>query len=226
MKKIIFLMITLLSMASMVFAQKTCVIASAEDHVPIREALIHTNNNHWARTDYRGYWTMRYQFDSATVSKTGYIKATIRYQELPDTVFLLPEAKQIGEVTVWGKNQENVGKVKSQACQEAVEAGRNAALGHTRLVGFDLGNMMDSQGRRDQKHLKEAKKVFSKMENKDPLINAYEKATGKKYELKNPINLSANKKETLEKQNEPKQESSEKTLPNVQNDAKEQEIEK
>lgn len=226
MKKIIFFMITLLSMASMVYAQKTCVIASAEDHVPIREALIHTNNNHWARTDYRGYWNMRYQFDSATVSKPGYIKATIRYQELPDTVFLLPEAKQIGEVTVWGKNQENAGKVKSQACLEAIEAGRNAALGHTRLVGFDLGNMMDSQGRRDQKHLREAKKVFSKMENKDPLINAYEKATGKKYELKNPINLSANKKETLEKQDETRQESSEKTLPNVQNEAKEQENEK
>ena len=114
--------------------------------MPIREALIHTNNNHWARTDYRGYWSMRYQFDSATVSKPGYIKATIRYRELPDTVFLLPESKQIGEVTVWGKNQENAGKMKGQACQEAVEAGRNAALGHTRLVGFDLGNMMDSQG--------------------------------------------------------------------------------
>ena len=125
-----------------------------------------------------------------------------------------------------GGGRENVGMVKSQACQEAVEAGRNAALGHTRLVGFDLGNVMDSQGRRDQKHLKEARKVFSKMENKDPLINAYEKATGKKYELNNPINRSANKKETLEKQNETKQESSEKMLPNVQNDAKEQENEK
>lgn len=89
------LMITLLSMASMVFAQKTCVIASAEDHVPIREALIHTNNNHWARTDYRGYWNMRYQFDSATVSKPGYIKATIRYQELPDTVFSFPKPNRL-----------------------------------------------------------------------------------------------------------------------------------
>ena len=59
-------------------AQKTCVIASAENHVPIREALIHTNNNHWARTDYRGYWNMRYQFDSATVSKPGFIRTTIR----------------------------------------------------------------------------------------------------------------------------------------------------
>ena len=227
MKRMILIFVVLLAMIGQVaYAQKTCVIASAEDHVPIREALIHTNNNHWARTDYRGYWTMRYQFDSATVSKPGYVKATIRYKELPDTVFLLPEAKQLGEVTVWGKNQENVDKVKSQACQEAVEAGRNAALGHTRLVGFDLGNVMDRQGRRDQKHLKEARKVFSKMENKDPLINAYEKATGKKYELKNPINLSANKKGTLEKQDETRQESSEKTLPNVQNEAKEQENEK
>ena len=64
------------------------------------------------------------------------------------------------------------------------------------------------------------------MDRKDPIVSAYEKATGKKYELKNPINLSANKKETLEKQDETKQESSEKMLPNVQNDAKEQENEK
>ena len=132
MKKIIFLMITLLSMASMVFAQKTCVIASAEDHVPIREALIHTNNNHWARTDYRGYWNMRYQFDSATVSKPGYIKATIRYQELPDTVFLLPEAKQIGEVTVWGKNQEHIDNMEEQI-QEKVNSVPTSPGG----IGFD-----------------------------------------------------------------------------------------
>ena len=106
MKRMILIFVVLLAMIGQVaYAQKTCVIASAEDHVPIREALIHTNNNHWARTDYRGYWTMRYQFDSATVSKPGYVKATIRYKELPDTVFLLPEAKQLGEVTVWGKNQ-------------------------------------------------------------------------------------------------------------------------
>ena len=82
MKRIILIFVVLLAMIGQVaYAQKTCVIASAEDHVPIREALIHTNNNHWARTDYRGYWTMRYQFDSATVSKPGYVKATNRYKE-------------------------------------------------------------------------------------------------------------------------------------------------
>ena len=221
MKKIIFLMITLLAMASMAYAQKTCVIASAEDHVPIREALIHTNNNHWARTDYRGYWNMRYQFDSATVSKPGYIKATIRYQELPDTVFLLPEARQIGEVTVWGKNQEHIKEMQDNIRQKVNETPTSPSG-----IGFDAFGWMDKQGRRDRKHLKEAKEIFQKMDRKDPIVSAYEQATGKKYELKNPFNQSASKKDTLEKQDETQQESSEKKLPNVQNEAKEQENEK
>ena len=50
MKKLL-LMICLLMIVGLAKAQKTCVIASAEDHVPIREALIHTDNNHWARTE-------------------------------------------------------------------------------------------------------------------------------------------------------------------------------
>ena len=186
MKKL-FLIIIMISLSmTMARAQKTCVIASAEDHVPIREALIHSNNNHWARTDYRGYWTMRYEFDSATVSKPGYIKATIRFKELPDTVFLLPEAKQIDEVTVWGKNQENAKKMTLEGCEAAKEAGRNAALGKTRLVGFDLGNLADGRARRDHKHLKKANEIFKEMDKKDPVVEAYEKATGKKYKLETP----------------------------------------
>lgn len=167
-------------------AQKTCVIASAEDHVPIREALIHTNNNHWARTDYRGYWTMRYQFDSATVSKPGYIKATIRYKELPDTVFLLPEAKQIGEVTVWGKNQEHIENMENNI-QEKINSIPTSPTG----IGFNAFGWMDKQGRRDRKHKEQAQKIFKQMDKKDPVVSAYEQATGKTYELKNPLEKSS-----------------------------------
>lgn len=182
MKKILLIMIVMMAFSwQAILAQKTCVIASAEDHVPIREALIHTNNNHWARTDYRGYWTMRYQFDSATVSKPGYIKATIRYKELPDTVFLLPEAKQIGEVTVWGKNQEHI-KGMLDGIQQQINETPTSPTG----FGFDAFGWMDKQGRRDRKHLKEAKKIFKNMDKKDPIVSAYEQATGKKYELQSP----------------------------------------
>ena len=85
---------------------------------------------------------------------------------------------------------------------------------------------MDKQGKRDRKHLKKANEIFKKMDRKDPIVSAYEQATGKKYELKNPFNLSAGRKDTLEKQDETQQESSEKTIPNVQNEAKEPENEK
>lgn len=177
------------------YAQKTCVVASAEDHVPIREALIHTDNNHWARTDYRGYFAMRYQFDSATVSKPGYIKATIYLKNLPDTVFLLPQAKQIGEVTVWGKNQEHIDQMSNQISEAAREAGRNAALGKTRLLGFDLGNLADGRGRRDRKHLKKAEKIFKEMDKKDPVVEAYKQATGKSTQLSAPAALSAKQRD-------------------------------
>ena len=175
-RKIYLLLVLAIVAVGQAWAQKACVIAGAEDHVPIREALIHTNNNHWARTDYRGYWTMRYQFDSATVSKPGYVKATIRYKELPDTVFLLPEAKQIGEVTVWGKNQEHIGQME-QNIQNDVNNTPRASSG---ISGNFLG-WLDKQGNRDRKHLKEAKKIFKEMDRKDPIVSAYEKATGKTY---------------------------------------------
>ena len=48
MKRIILILTVLLAMLGQVaYAQKTCVIASAENHVPIREALIHTNDCYW-----------------------------------------------------------------------------------------------------------------------------------------------------------------------------------
>lgn len=176
-----------------VSAQKTCVIASAEDHVPIREALIHTDNNHWARTDYRGYFTMKYQFDSATVSRAGFIKTTIYLKNLPDTVFLLPESKEIGTVEVWGK-QQNVQKIGEQATQKAVEA---AKLTPKPLARFDLANMMDVRGRRDHKHLKKARKVIGDFDNdgKDPIEEAYEQAVGDKAVLKKPEDLKSEKNE-------------------------------
>ncbi len=187
MRKILmmFLMATLAMAQAM--AQKTCVIASAEDHVPIREALIHTDNNHWARTDYRGYFTMRYEFDSATVSKPGFVKATIYLKNLPDTVFMLPEAKQIGEVTVWGKNQEHIKKMEEGVQDAASEIPQQSG------VSFDFANMIDKRGRRDHKHMKEAQKIFRQMDCKDPIVAAYEKATGKKYQLQNPNDVSATK---------------------------------
>lgn len=193
MKKILLAMTIMCAAAAQALAQKTCVIASAENHVPIREALVHTNTNHWARTDYRGYFNMRYSFDSATVSKPGFVKATIYLEQLPDTVFLLPEAHQIGEVTVWGKDQEHVRQIE-QNIQDKVNSIPTSPGG----IGFNAFGWMDKQGRRDRKHLKEAKKIFREMDRKDPIVAAYEKATGKVYGEKADYELSLEAQDSME----------------------------
>lgn len=176
MKRLFLVIIVLVVSVSLANAQKTCVIANAEDHVPIREALIHTDNNHWARTDYRGYWTMKYQFDSATVSKPGYVKTTVYLKNLPDTLFLLPESHQLGTVEVWGKDKESINRMKEQAAQEAL-----GAAGASSGASFDFANMLDKRGRRDRKHMKKAHELFKEMEEKkDPIVDAYKKAMREK----------------------------------------------
>ncbi len=179
---IIYLCLMLLPLS--VAAQKACVIADAETHVPIKEALIHTDNGVWARTDYRGYFTIKYPFDSAEVSKKGYVKTRIYFETLPDSVFLLPEAQQLGTVEVWGKNQEHIRDMEKQITKDAAETPR-AVTG----IGFDLMGIFDRQGRRDAKHRKKAKKIISELDEQgDPIIDAYENATGKEYQGKEDEN--------------------------------------
>ena len=170
-----FLSFVLLLFVAWVKAQKTCVIANAEDHVPIREALIHTDNNQYARTDYRGYWNMKNLFDSATVSKIGFLKTTIYMKNLPDTVFLLPENHQLGTVEVWGKDKEGLNRMSEQA--------KRAALGAASSSGaaFDFANLLDRRGHRDRKHKKKAHELFKEMEEKkDPIIEAYKNVMSEK----------------------------------------------
>lgn len=163
--------------ATPAMAQKTCVIADAETHVPIRDALVHTDNGVWARTDYRGYFTIKYPFDSAEVSKKGYVSTTIYLENLPDSVFLLPEAQQLTTVEVWGKANESINHMADQIQEEVAEQPR-AVTG----IGFDLLGLFDRRSRRDRKHLKKAKELMRQMDEQgDPVIEEYEQATGRKY---------------------------------------------
>lgn len=181
MKRLIIWVLMAFVMFVEVMAQKTCVVANAEDHVPIREALIHTNNNHWARTDYRGYWSMKYQFDSATVSKSGFLKTTVYLKELPDTVFLIPESTQLGTVEVWGKDQQHVKDMEDQVQQAASMIGSG-----TTGIGIDLGEYVGQSWSSRSETSAECPEILGEYDKKDPIVSAYEQATGKQIQLSPP----------------------------------------
>jgi hypothetical protein len=154
-------------------AQRICVIADLETKIPIKDVLIHTNTNHWARTKYTGQFAMPYAFDSASVSKPGYIPTEIYLKNLPDTVFLLPQSRQIGEVEVWGKDSKHIDDLEKQAKKNISEYAPKPAGAQ---LSFDFANILDAQGRRDAHHQQQAQKVISDYETAgDPIVNAYEK---------------------------------------------------
>lgn len=188
MNRIVFVILALL-MSSIVKAQdtrackdtivgsqyRTCVIADMETHVPVRDVIIHTDNGHWARSDYRGYWNMRYTFDSASVKREGYLETKIYSRNLPDTLFLLPKTTHtLDEVTVYGKDyqQQSINQALSGAKKIALECGKLPS-------GKDFLGWMDARGRRDAKHLKKAKEISEQLDgpksSSDPVIAAYEK---------------------------------------------------
>ena len=157
--------------------QDTCVIADVETRVPLRDVLIHMDNGVWSRTDYRGHFVIKYPFDSAEVTKKGYLKTFIYAKAMPDTLFLLPEAEQLGTVEVWGKANQQIRHMTEQVKQEAAEQPR-AVTG----ISLDILGVFDKRARRDRKHLKKAKELIREMDEKgDPIIDSYEQATGHKY---------------------------------------------
>ena len=82
---------------------------------------------------------------------------------------------------VWGKDQQHVKDMEDQVQQAASMIGSG-----TTGIGIDLGNILDSRGRRDQKHLRNARKILGEYDKKDPIVSAYEQATGKQIQLSPP----------------------------------------
>lgn len=163
------------------YAQRTCVVADMETHVPIRDAVVHTNTNHWARTDYRGYFAMRYSFDSASVYKTGYVKTYIYNKNLPDTVLLLPQSHQLNEVEVYGKD---MGKKNASSLGEAARQAAKEVVVPRGLVSFNAFGWMDRRGNRDRRHLKKAESVISDLDSEskknDPVLDAFHQEQARK----------------------------------------------
>lgn len=160
--------------------QKVYCVINAEDKTPMRDVVIHTNTEHWAMTDYTGSFMMRYDWDSAEVSKPGFVSFKIYSKLISDTIIMLPKARHLNEVEVWGrdKRNESLRAISESIRKQAAEAPRAP----TGIINGDFLGWMDTRGRRDSRHRKHAKQVLDSLSEKpDPIIQAYKDATGKEY---------------------------------------------
>ncbi len=166
------------SVAMSVMAQKSCVIADAETHVPLKDVLIHTDNDKWARTDYMGYWTIKGSFVSAEVKRPGYLTTRVKLETLPDTLFMIPAAKQLKEVEIWGEYERSAKNMNEMIRKDAAQHGDKG------LSGNDFLGFLDRRANRDKRHLEQAKRKEKEENEKktweDVLKEAYDESQQKK----------------------------------------------
>ncbi|GEM_PF-2130484 len=148
-------------------AQRTCVIADMETRKPIHNALIMTDTHHGARTNLYGYFEMKYNFDSATVSHPSFFSLKVKRTTLPDTVFLLRKTHLLQEVTIYGTDlrKQSISSVQNAARRAAAEAPTPG--GGTVNITFDFANLLDRRRRHDRKQLKKLQEIFKKMDEMD-----------------------------------------------------------
>lgn len=84
-------------------AQKSGIVVGADNLMRITGVNIRTNTNKDFRTNMYGIFWIKEKFSSATFHYKGYLARTLTYEEMGDTIVLLPLSIGLDEVVVTAK---------------------------------------------------------------------------------------------------------------------------
>lgn len=90
-----------------VSAQKKVVVMSYESRLPLRDVYIRVDGaKELLRTTYQGIAELPDTFCQATFNNVDYLQAVLNFDEVKDSVWLLPKAHTLDEVVVIGKRNQ------------------------------------------------------------------------------------------------------------------------
>lgn len=132
-------------------AQVRGLVAGTDTRLPLRDALVITDNGQRTRTDYLGRFTVERPFRSASIGCAGYVAVSRSVEEMRrDTVFLLPTLVKLeGAVVYAPKRQADPKKWARDACAGVTDKGP---------TGFNLWGFLSLFGS-GQRHVSEAKRA-------------------------------------------------------------------
>ena len=175
------LIITLLLAASTTTqAQRRIIAYDPELNEPVKDALVWVDHEQAASTNQFGEIQIPDKFDTLHVNKPGYVSVCIPAEVAADSIPLIHDYKNIGEVVVQGvyHNKQLAESVK----RWTKEAKKEFELRHP-ITGysFSLADSIDPRLRRIKKQTKKLEKIFKRMdaEGNNPIIHAYRKALNK-----------------------------------------------
>ena len=152
MQRTISLIIVILS-AVYVSAQRKIVVVDMETHLPVADVSVKTDSARAVMTDRNGYANIPEQFDSISFSHMRYLSDKVTFEEMKDTMYLVPKNLMLPDVVVTGVNPD---------LKKAMKKNYERMLEQPTVKGltFDFANIIDRRGRRDRKHYKKAKEIL------------------------------------------------------------------
>lgn len=152
MQRTISLIIVIFS-AVYVSAQRKIVVVDMETHLPVADVSVKTDSARAVMTDRNGVASISERFDSISFSHMRYLSDKVTFEEMKDTMYLVPKNLMLPDVVVTGVNPD---------LKKAMKKNYERMLEQPTVKGltFDFANIIDRRGRRDRKHLKKAKEIL------------------------------------------------------------------
>jgi heterodisulfide reductase subunit A-like polyferredoxin len=145
--------ITVLLTALYASAQRKIVVVDMETHIPIAGVSVKTDSAHAVMTDINGIANIAERFDSISFNHMKYLSDKVTFEEMKDTMYLVPKNLMLPDVVVTGVNPD---------LKKAMKKNYERMLEQPTVKGltFDFANIIDRRGRRDRKHYKKAKEIL------------------------------------------------------------------
>jgi heterodisulfide reductase subunit A-like polyferredoxin len=124
-----------------------------ETHIPIAGVSVKTDSAHAVMTDINGIANIAERFDSISFNHMKYLSDKVTFEEMKDTMYLVPKNLMLPDVVVTGVNPD-LKKAMKKNYERMLEQPK------LKVLTFDFANIIDRRGRRDRKHLKKAKEIL------------------------------------------------------------------
>lgn len=86
-------------------SQRRCIVVSADTRLPVRDVSIRCDNNEVVKSAWDGRVVVPDKFDKAVFHHPKYETRVLRHEEMTDTVFMLPSARMLSEVIIYGERK-------------------------------------------------------------------------------------------------------------------------
>ncbi len=175
-KKLLF-PISLLTVCASISAQRHIEVYDPELNEPVKDALVWADHKKADSTNVLGEVLIPERFDTLHINKPGYVSLCIPSALVGDSLPIIQDYKNIGEVVVHGHYSNKL--LAESVKRWTKEAKREFQLRHP-ITGysFSLADSIDPRLRRIKKQTKKLEKIFKRMDaqGNDPIIQAYRKA--------------------------------------------------